>query len=235
MKIKVFLLTVFVTMSIALNSCYQNELSPAREHTIGESADDTRSLVIELSSNDILLKSLYSSDEWLSMSNDVKKRIANDAPITLTKFKNSDIEIISYKLITEANYESLVFYTYQGLFLSAIAKSENKSKFKHLSLSATNGKIYYDFYVNDEGKLGKLKVHNGMSFGNKIKNNNSSKTSSVEDTCPNTSSTFGDCMLCAIEECSDDWVCAVVCSIMSPSCLAGFALACLTGDYAPQP
>lgn len=230
MKQKIKLLTSFLAV-IIITSC---EISPPANEIEKMASDvfmdDNRLSVVKLSNNDLVLQALHRSNEWTSLPNDIKERLSQNELAVLTKYKNSDITVISYKMKTNAKYESLVFYSYQGIFIPAIAKSENKGDLKYLSVSSIKGKTYFDFYVNSEGKLGKFKVHDTISFGNKIQRNGSSMRTA--ETCPETSPSFGDCMLCAINECAEDWVCAVVCSVMSPECLVGFALACLTGDYA---
>jgi len=186
-----------------------------------------------LNVNDSRIQLLHKSTEWKSLPKNIKERLYLAEPAKLTSYKDSDVQVISYRMITDANYESLVFILYKSTLKPVLAKSESQGSLRYLSVSSVEGKIYYDFYVNAEDKLGKFQVHNSLTIGDAFQREGSSMRS-ASDPCPETSSSFGQCMLCAINECATDWICAVVCAIMSPECLIGFALACATGDY-PEP
>jgi hypothetical protein len=83
--------------------------------------------------------------------------------------------------------------------------------------------LYFDFYVDNNLKLGKFRVNQNMpTFHSVPKQKNTDK----DATCMDKTDNFGDCMLCGINECGHDWICAVVCAIAASECLAGFAISC---------
>lgn len=195
---------------------------------------DQRKSEISLNGDEQELTSLRETNEWKNLSKELLVRISSSKKPTLTKFNNSNVAIISFNLTTKLNYESLVFYILEDRVIPAIAKSAQEGQLNHFSVNDLFGKTYFEFYTNAENKLGKFSVKNNLPFSNLLQQGRSANSLGGEPisgdaTCPKKTTNFGDCMLCAINECTGDWVCAVVCAIESAACLAGFALACAVG------
>jgi hypothetical protein len=171
-----------------------------------------------------ILDDLFLSTAWSSVPNSILSDIIlTDGP-TLADYKNSKAQTINFKLKSNLIYKTLTFYYYNGEFMPVILSSEKKDDLIYISVNDLSNSPYFDFYVNKDNKMGEFRVHMDMPRFKNIDQSVGAKT--ADQTCMQKTETFGDCMLCAIDECAHDWICAVVCTVMSPECLAGFALAC---------
>jgi hypothetical protein len=176
-----------------------------------------------LSADDATLASLKNSSAWTN-SQSITARFASQGA-TLVKYDNSPIVAIIFSLESSMNFENLVFLGYKDKFIAVKAKSVNEGGLTRLSVTDLNDATYYQFYVNKENKMGKFTVGMDIPFS-QLGNGKALRTELAAPTCTSSTSSFGDCMKCGINECANDWVCAVACSVMAAQCLIGFGLAC---------
>lgn len=190
--------------------------------------------VKNLSSTDSILTKLLESLEW----NNLPELLKSNAKLTEAKLISYDysenLKVINIPLNNSNGSSSLIIYT--GIF-----KQGSLNKFKYLpvkselsnlnlalrqfKLLSIKGEEYYSFKLNSANKVGEFKI--GINLPIRLitpPNNNTNPTD--RPSCPDATSSFGACMQCAINECASDWVCGVVCGILAPECMAGFALGC---------
>jgi hypothetical protein len=188
----------------------------------------------KLAANNPTLTSLYSSDTWKAVPQNIINSI-KEAPILQT-YDNVKFKAILFDLKNGDNkfqYNSLLVYVVNDKFLPVIIKSESiGGGFKQISISDLKNNNYLDFRVNKENKLGKFEFKRDIPF-EKVTGTerqltvNSLKTNLVaKPTCMVSTSTFGSCMTCLFKECSDDWLCAAGCTVEGPACVALFAASC---------
>ncbi|MCU0321776.1 MAG: hypothetical protein MUE72_05125 [Chitinophagaceae bacterium] len=235
MKIKsIYVFFVFITLFI---SC---EISnpPIKEtpHEIKgvQLLNDQRILTKVLSKDEPEYAHINNKNLWKSIPESVSTRIIEGESPLLTKFKHSPVSVISYKLKTNDNYETLIIYFYKGNTISAIAHSKNIGEFTSLSLTDLNGEVYFEFLVNKENKLGRFQAkkdlqYSALGLNSSIASVREVPIESDDQTCPQKYSDFTSCLKCAVNECANDWLCAVVCALKSGECLSGFSLACIFG------
>jgi len=220
-----------VFLSCLVLSCQTEQLPEVKPSNVSQFTDP---LTLELDDEDMVLLTLKKSDAWAKVGNDLKTRIDHSRKITLSSFENSSVQVISIYLKTSFSFEAIIFYTDGTSFFPAVAKSKSAGELNYLALTDLNGKPYYDFYSNRDNRMGKFKVHNDLKlagFEDDFRDRSrSSLGKEAEPTCMEKTDSFGSCMLCAINECASDWVCAVVCTVMSAQCLAGFGLGCALFD-----
>lgn len=218
--IPILLITVF---SI---SCSEKASTPAPSNGKEFISDHVVSTTV-LSSNDVTYINLKNSLAWVSTPKSVIDRLENQNPI-LVKYNNSAITVIIFSLKSSINFENLVFYNYNDKFLAVVAKSMPEGELTKLAVTDFNDVSYYQFYTNKENKMGKFTVGADIPFG-KIVSANNLKVSNMP--CTKSTTSFGDCMKCGINECANDWVCAVACGIMAAQCLVGFGIGCGAAQF----
>jgi hypothetical protein len=174
------------------------------------------------------------SSTWKSIPESVIDRVDKGLEVLVTEYDHSVITSISFQLRATSNsvrYEALTILANGENYIAIIVRSERVGDFIKHSISDLAQNSYFEFYTNKENKLGKFSLNKEIPFDQlNPEKGNLRLARSIEEpedtTCPDKTSKFGDCMLCAINECANDWVCAVVCTAMSQPCLIGFALAC---------
>ncbi len=126
--------------------------------------------------------------------------------------------------------KELVIYLNSKKSSYCLASLDNlNSGEKAFKLTSLDGrKLFYSMIVNPENRIRELKVR-------KIKKSEPSTTlanlrtmaTTSGETCPESTDSFDDCMVCAIaDECAGDWVCAATCMVAPVPCLIGFGIAC---------
>lgn len=179
-----------------------------------------------VSKDDSFYKNLTSSMIWQSIPRSILDRIDHHTDVFLIEFDHSPIEVITIKLMSSLNYEYLVLYKLNNELLPVIAKSVPKGSMIQLSITDLTAQPYFELFINENNKIGNFNVAKDIPFEAIVpKNTSSSRTAG---TCPEVSSSYGNCLLCAVNECNGDWVCGVTCAFMFPECFVGFSLACAT-------
>ncbi|QOI97150.1 MAG: hypothetical protein HRU69_06440 [Flammeovirgaceae bacterium] len=212
---------------ILLSSCTQQlvveDNEPQNGPALIQDHVKKKSLV---SKDDSFYKKLTATMMWQSIPRSILERIDHHTDVFLIEFDHSPIEVITIRLISSLNYEYLVFYKLNDKLLPVIAKSISKGSMIQLSITDLNAQPYFELFVNENNKIGNFNVTKDIPFETIVpKNASSSRTTG---TCPEISSSYGNCLLCAVNECESDWVCRVTCAFMFPECFIGFSLACAT-------
>jgi hypothetical protein len=147
--------------------------------------------------------------------------------IKLSLFDNTEAKMFSVNSLDKTF--TLTIYELDGNYLfQKIIKEHNKGLTHFASYNLEN-KLLYSLDINSENKVGNRKVGKGNIKYDAILTNNPIKKSMSEKqgaSCTETTSSFGDCMLCGIHECWDDWVCAVVMGVDPELVFSGFAIGC---------
>lgn len=179
----------------------------------------------------ILIKFLASS-EWRNLPASLKsKSDINNA--TIYSYDYTDlIKVIQIPLRVDEGESSLVVYASFPKpsmpivkFLATIGKKNTlENGLMHVQMSSVEGNVYYEMKINNEGKIGDFQVLKEMpirdiTFPNPGPN----------ERHPCLYNTFNKCMNCAVKECSENWICALACSIHwsgTLGCFAGFGISC---------
>lgn len=238
---KYILISIVITSLFLVITCSKESDIPVQDSktiSLDQRVRRTTKLYLNKLSIDDLLKSkgngelldnLFNSSTWSSIPMNILSDISLSDEIIIADYTNSSVQTLSFKLNTNMIYKYLVFYHFNGEFIPVIASSENREDKIYLSVSDLASNPYFDFYVNNNNKMGLFRVHMNMPQFKyvSIKNLNTKALADGESTCREQTTNFEDCMLCAIDECAQDWLCTVVCAIMTPECLAGFGISCL--------
>jgi len=226
MKHVLFIPAFFALLLLSCSEEYDNKNEEPRI-SLDQKVKNVTELYLDLNSltksSNSLVNTLFSSVVWQSLPNELVKQIQMEKPILITEYFDSNVNTIGIALKTRKIYSYLTFFHLNGEFIPTIVSSEHKGKFFYVAISDLNSTPYFSFYVNEQYKLGNFLVNQDMPT---FQNNGTSKSTLKDQTCMEKTDKFGDCMLCAIRECYDDWVCAVVCSIYASYCAAGFAIGC---------
>lgn len=184
--------------------------------------------------NDVV-KSLFQSEEWTF----IKKceYSINYDNINLFTLNYSEIKMLFFPIYNSS--KSLIVYVYYDKYLPIISEeiksNENKST---VILSDINGKTFNKFSVKDNkvisytienilpsydvfgGKVGFISEYSSDFDGNTI-----SKKEPVP--CNESTTTFNDCMECAIAHVCDDWLGIAAFAMLPKSVLAACVIHCM--------
>lgn len=173
-----------------------------------------------------LINELFQSTTWSDIPKEVLADIQFSDSITIADYKNTSIKTICFKLKSDKIYKSLVFYCKNSKFIPVIASAENRGDMKYLAISDLSSNPYFDFYLNNENKMGKFIAHaNIPRFANTSLRMKSKTTEVDANHCRPLP--FDDCMICMINECGKDWKCVLLMAADGPACIAGMAVMCL--------
>lgn len=146
-------------------------------------------------------------------------------------YDHSEISVYKCNSLQEKD-RFLIVFERGGRYLPALATVHDGVQRRRFTLSSLEGKVYYTFQVNAANLMGGLKVMEDIPFykmqDTEASTNTFTNEELVDKPCPDKTDTFGACMQCAYGECTDDWLCTVVCGIQFVYCSIGFALACAT-------
>lgn len=191
---------------------------------------------IDLSEGSDLLAKLSVSEAWKTLPTRVLSSIrANERP-QLQTYDNTAAQAIVFNIAPDdpnLRYRSLIVATYKGRFLPIIAESKIlPSGYTQISISDANGSDYMSFLVDPDNRFGKFRMIKDIPFDRLTAGTEavSTEVASAGPTCMQSTKSFGACMKCAINECNNDWICAVGCMVNGPGCAAAFALACGIGQ-----
>ncbi|MBE0673674.1 MAG: hypothetical protein IH591_03345 [Bacteroidales bacterium] len=233
---KVILLVVIsVLLSHSCNKQYEDSLQTEciiNNHILNESflflKLDPSTLDYEIKGEGEILHNLLSSNFWRSLPIDIISRINLANPVIITDYDHSEIRTISFDLFSDDIQESLVFYCLRSDFIVVLTNSAKKEELIHHSVTDLSRNIYFDFYVNPRNRVGMFKVHMDMPTFKKQQVDRKVEDNPENLTCMQKTDNFGDCILCGIEECANDWLCALACGLVAPKgCLAAFGISCL--------
>ncbi len=191
-----------------------------------------------LSKKHDIVANLFNSKEWEKINAEIKNKI-NYSEIRRTKYNHTKVEILELPIHSITVDESLFIFYLSNKFkiIKANQISLNGNK-KRLSFLTINNESILSFDYNDQMQILGVTTNESNSLRNLLseisdqskqlstKNIVSSNTARTEQTCPESTSTFGSCMTCAINECANDFPCNITCAIWTKSCLAGFAIGC---------
>jgi len=158
----------------------------------------------------------------LKQKNLFNKLDVNDIKLLYVDNSNAKIYYIKYKSNIK---EWLVIYEINGNYIFQKVKKSYSNNLIQLSASDLSDTQLYAIDLNSKNKVGNIKIGKGnILFGSIV--NNGLSTKNYSDSCPATTDTFGDCMLCAIHECWDSWACAVAMGIEPELIFGTFATVC---------
>ncbi len=181
---------------------------------------------VVLNNTSTLVTAYKSSNDYLQLPQNIQNQVNNRNP-TQINYDSAKIHVMIYTLNkpnSSFTYNTLAVYEYQNKFLSLIVKNEKLANgFAHISFTNLSGNVYFDFQVNLQNMVGKINFTSNILF-EKIAPRTG--TQRAEPTCMQSTSTFSDCLSCAISECVSDWVCGLACGLESPSCLTVWTVAC---------
>jgi hypothetical protein len=224
-------ITLLLLVVITISACNNDTDDLIKVCKLDQSLKSTTVLSydeFEESKNSNILNDLFRSECWQFTPQEIKSLIRYKDGIILANYYVSPIQTIAFNLKTDIIYRSLVFYYFKGQFIPVIVSSETEGQMKHLKISDYNNDLYFDFLVNKNNKMGSFQVYKSLPlFKQTPLEKLKKRLKSSDETCMDQTNNFGDCMLCAIEECSHDWICAVTCAIYAPSCMAAFGICCL--------
>ena len=177
------------------------------------------------------LTKLYASDVWKTMPAAVLNSIKKEERPQFQSYDNTAAQAIVFNIAGgDANlrYKALIVYVYKSRFLSVVAESKILSSgYTQVSIADVNGNDYINFLVDGNNRFGKFRVLKDIPFEHLTVGTVATPAVAVSTpTCMQSTSSFGACIKCAINECANDWVCAIGCLVESPGCAAAFAIAC---------
>jgi hypothetical protein len=173
-----------------------------------------------------LINELFQSTTWSNIPQNILSDILFNDSITIADYKNTSVKTICFKLKSDKIYKSLVFYCQNSKFTPVIASAENRGDLKYLAISDLSSNPYFEFYLNNENKMGKFKA--SADIPRFVNTSLRLKTKATEvDANHCRPLPFSDCMSCMISECGKDWKCVALMAIDGPACLAGMALQCM--------
>ncbi|MFC2089633.1 hypothetical protein ACFLT1_02560 [Bacteroidota bacterium] len=171
-----------------------------------------------------LISNLFDSEVWNNLPQDINGDICNDE-IIIADYYETEIQTILFELNSNKLFKNLAFYHLEGKFIPFTVSSEKKGQEYYCEVSDLYDVPYFDFKVNSRYLMENFTIHQDMP---RFSYSNKKSISSIEKdpTCMELTNSFGECMLCALAECGEDPVCAIVCAINSGACLAGFGISC---------
>jgi hypothetical protein len=178
-----------------------------------------------LSINDTTLDSLKANSQWIHLVDQLDDSLNYDS-IRRIRFDHSGITIIQIPIFdTSKCYHSLNIYEYRNkyIFSRAITSLDTNSYRKYVVMTGDKGSKYFQFYLSSNNAVGKFQFFNDIPFNTVFIPQGDQQCPTCQQQFPNS---FGNCMKCAISECGQDWICAVVCAICTWECLTGFGLSC---------
>lgn len=191
----------------------------------------------KMSNTDLILVKFLTSIEWRNLPASLKRN-ANLTNVSLISYDYSEnLKVIEIPLKNSKGESNIMVYTSISKessgdnlkFLPVISEmtqlGDGIRQFKLLSIE---GNVYYGLKLNADNKVGDFKILTDLPIREIITHEPNPVDPGGKPSCPESTSTFGDCMLCAIDECAHDWVCAVTCTVAAEACLVGFGLACAT-------
>ncbi len=163
------------------------------------------------------------------LTKDLKVNISNIKRLTYDK-TDTKVIIIPFKNNIE---KSLVIYNLKSKskFKFAIASYSRKGQLSHFELNDLNGEPLYSLDVDSDNRIGNISFGEGnLNYGRfsetQFEESDISFKYGDGDSCPETTSSFKECMLCGLKECADDWVCVAVFAVAPEATLIGFSLGC---------
>jgi hypothetical protein len=173
-----------------------------------------------------LINELFQSSTWSNIPPNILSDILYSDSITIADYKNTSVKTICFKLKSDKIYKSLVFYCKNSKFTPVIASAEKRGDLKYLVISDLSSNPYFEFYLNNENKMGKFKVYaNIPHFASTSLRIKSMATEVDANHCR--SLPFSACMDCMVSECSKDWMCVALFASDYVACLAGMAVMCM--------
>jgi len=232
---------------VVLVSCKKVENSNAFEEILYENHDGPsksffgnnveKNSIIGLENK--IVKDLFSSPSWNNLNSELKNKVVLKE-VRYTKYNHTNFELIEIG-IDNAFKESLMIFK-SGNNYSILKSDEqlvNSGGDKKFIMKTLEDKVLFSMVYNSKLQLLKFENNDFESFSKRLYAENTEFKSekgfrktqtklvvSEEKTCMEKTKSFGDCMVCAINECANDFPCNVTCAIWTKSCLAGFALAC---------
>ncbi|HUB60428.1 MAG TPA: hypothetical protein VL978_06995 [Puia sp.] len=240
-----FLSALILSGILIYSSCNKNDSKSAtlstapKTGTLGSDAllqNHVRSSV-DLPVGSSLLAKLSTSDVWKALPAPILSSIKKNELPQFQTYDNTAAQAIVFNIASDdpnLRYKSLIVATYKGSFLPIIAESKIlPSGYTQVSITDVNGSDYLNFLVDPNNRFGKFRMVKDIPF-DRLTGGTVSAPETAEvaatPTCMQSTSSFGACMKCAINECNSDWVCAVGCMVNAPGCAAAFALACGIGQ-----
>ncbi len=170
--------------------------------------------------------SLYQNHEWINIIKNENLDLNN---ITLTSYFGTNIKVASFPVIESVRNTKEIYY---NVYISnnkyVITKMRIEILNNHnrkISITSSNDLVYYQLEINTNNRIGNWHVSKDvplrMTFNN-IPINTDPRSNSIKS-----NETMYDCMSrCITQVCGSDWVCASMCAVAFPSCVAGAAIAC---------
>ncbi len=192
--------------------------------------------VVLVSINDSVVQNFINSTAWRRIENNLGDSLKTDS-IKLVVFDNTGIVAFHFKIVNSSKvFDALNVYEYRGNFIitRAVLTSISPDS-KYVVYSGDMSEEYYEFCLNSNNQVGHIHLYNDVPFFKVFTPDPNPDPDFYEIPCPQQyPNNFGKCMLCAINDCSQDWICAVVCALEPELCMAGFALACFGGTASNQ-
>lgn len=174
------------------------------------------------------LDSLKANTTWIYLYA-TSGSLLDTGHISRASYDYNQMKVFSIPFDEGSGTEHLIIYSLNNKFLFAKSRlqavNDTLREFKLLSLG---NDIYYQFQINQENKIGNFSIENTIPFADTFSpTQNTVNTATIP--CNQQGLPFGQCILCAINECAQSWICAVVCGVEFQLCIVGWGLGCLQG------
>lgn len=245
---KIFLtINAFLFTSIIFWACNKEEaVTPTANSNDGTNLSQSRIVSNSIFDNhvtdmksvkvtDLILVKFLGSAEWRNLPVALKRN-ANLSNVSVVSYDYSEnLKVLQIPLKNNPETNIMVYTSIYSegnvenfKYLPAISEMKQiENEIRQFKLLSIGGDEYYSMKLNSENKVGEFKLGIELPIRDIVTPTPNPNPGPDEiQTCPEKTNTFGNCMLCAINECAGDWICAVTCTVMAEPCLVGFALAC---------
>jgi hypothetical protein len=224
-----FLLTISCTKDKIVNNSavllYKNislKDSSSAGYLLGSSVKE----VSKIEYNNTTFDSLKIRKDWESIVNSNHLDFKN---ISLTSYFGTKISLLTIPIINpivNGNFNYINIYVLNNKYvITKFSISNLKNLNRKIVISTMDDKLYYQLEINKDNKIGKWSSPQDIpltSTFNQTINNTNIHSNSLQS-----NESFYKCMSRLITQvCGSDWVCAAMCGLALPSCIAGAALAC---------
>lgn len=231
-------------LSVVIYSCSDNndDLN-TNETSLNEVVFEDLSLKTNVSPNFYdnhfyLIEKLGNNVERTEIINSIKEKGIDLSTLdnkNVKKFYFNHSEILMYSVAVKNSENKIIVYKYDDIYQVNLAEYSSLSDLKDFKLKSLDNQLVYSVQLNNENKIGNLKIEKNEklnNFSNNVyslhmaKHQLNSNISAKAKCCRNKAS-WSACMDCTAEACGRSWICVAALVIAGPETLAGFAVSCI--------
>jgi hypothetical protein len=181
-------------------------------------------IILQIDTGNSMLDLIRNSPSWKQI---ISNNTIDNSKIMITSYYGSNIRVVSIPILNlvSNNQETCynIYINNNNFIFTKMVISTLKNKL--ISVQDMDDKVYYTVELDVQNRLGNWNVKKDIPLQRYLSTERyiSNGTETTQ-----TTETWNECMnRCITKVCGSSWICASLCSVTLPSCLAGAALACM--------